>query len=429
MDDIKQRIVEMIENNKPQIITSVQEMIRYPSVMGEEKDAQIYYSRILEQLSFHVDVWEPTMEDMKINPDFLSDRDNFKGSPNVVGVLKGKGGGKSILLNGHVDVVPEGDNDWDDSPWSGKLEDGKIYGRGASDMKGGLIANVMAVKAIIDSGIKLKGDVIIESVVGEETGGGGTLSAISRGYQAEGAIVSEPTDLYVCPVSMGAMWFRITVKGLAAHAGTSYLGVNAISKASKIIQKLDAFEMKRAELKKHELYQHMAVPFAVNIGTIKGGIFPTSVPDEVIIEGRMGVSPDEEIWEARKDLEDAVYEVAETDVWLKEHMPKIEWYGFCISSGGVDKDHAMVNTINDNYKYVKGSDPIVVGTPWGTDAGALNRYGNTPTVIFGPGPGETAHKANEYVEVDKLIETTKIIACTVLDWCGYEQTNERDEIA
>ncbi|AOT68699.1 peptidase [Geosporobacter ferrireducens] len=421
MDNVKQQVLKMIENSKNEIITRVQEIVRYPSVTGEEKDAQAYVSRMLKELSFYVDIWEPTMDEMEINPDFLAARDHFDGSPNVVGVLKGKGGGKSILLNGHVDVVPEGDNDWDDSPWSGKLEDGKIYGRGASDMKGGIIANIMAVKAIIASGIKLKGDVIIESVIGEETGGGGTLSAISRGYKANGAIVSEPTDLQVCPVSMGAMWFRITVKGLAAHAGTSYLGINAISKASKIIQKLDEFEARRVKLKKHELYQHMAVPFAVNIGTIKGGVFPTSVPDEVIIEGRMGVSPDEEIREARKDLEDAVYEVSEKDNWLKEHMPKIEWYGFCISSGGVDRDHAIVKAINDNYKYVKGSEPVVVGTPWGTDAGALNRYGNTPTVIFGPGPGETAHKANEYVEVEKLMEATKVIACTILDWCGYEQ--------
>ncbi len=421
MNDVKTRVLDMIEKNRNEIIRSTQEIIKYPSVSGKEKEAQVYYSEILKKLSFDVDIWEPTNEETKINPDFLSTREDYEGSPNVVGVLKGKGGGKSIILNGHIDVVPEGDNDWHDSPWSGKFENGKVYGRGASDMKGGLIANIMAVKAIIDSGIKLKGDVIVESVIGEETGGAGTLAAISKGYKADGAIVPEPTDLNVCPVSMGAMWFRITVKGKAAHAGTSYLGVNAISMTSKIIQKLDEFEVKRTKLKRHDLYKHMDVPFAVNIGTIKGGVFPTSVPDEVILEGRMGISPDEEIGEARKALEDAVHEVAMTDDWLRDNMPEIEWFGFCISSGGIDREHALVQTMTDSYRYVMGSEPNVIGTPWGTDAGSLNRYGNIPAVTFGPGPGERAHKANEYVEVDKLLETTKVIACTVLDWCEYQE--------
>jgi len=227
--------------------------------------------------------------------------------------------------------------------------------------------------------------------------------------------------MQLCPVSMGVTWFRIIIKGLAAHGATSYLGVNAINKASMIVQKLNEFEAKRIKEIKHELYKHHPAPFSVNIGIIKGGIFPTSVPDEVIIEGRMSFSPDEEISEARRELENAVYGAAREDGWLKEHMPQIEWYGFCLNSGSVDKEHALVKTIADNYKYVKNDDPNIVGTPWGTDAGALIRYGNTPAVVFGPGPGGTAHKANEYVDVEKLIETTKIIACTILDWCGYEQ--------
>ncbi len=421
MDAIKERVLKKVENNKNELVKNLQEIIRFPSVTGEEKNAQIYYSKILEKLSFNVDIWEPTIEDTKINPYFLTTRDNFRGSPNVVGVLKGKSGGRSIILNGHIDVVPAGDKDWSDAPWSGKFEDGRVYGRGATDMKGGLIANIMAVKAIMDAGITLKGNVIVESVIGEETGGAGTLSAISRGYKADGAIVSEPTDLRVCPVSIGVMWFRITIRGLAAHAGSAHLGVNAISKASMIIQGLDQFDKKRAQMKRHELYKHAPAPFNINIGTLKGGIFPTSVPDEAVIEGRMAFSPDEDISEARQALEKAVYEVAEKDDWLKEHVPEVEWFGFCLNSGKIDKDHILTRTIAENYSYVKGDDPSIIGTPWGTDAGALIRYGNIPTVVFGPGPGSTAHKANEYVEVEKLLEATKVIACAVLDWCGYEE--------
>lgn len=417
----KIKVLKTIDSSREQIIRRTQELIKYPSVFGNEKNAQIYYSNLLKELSFNIDMWEPTNEQTRINPHFLSSRDNYEGSPNVVGVLKGKGGGKSIILNGHIDVVPEGDNDWTDSPWSGKLKNNRIYGRGSSDMKGGLIANLMAVKAIIDSDIKLKGDVIIESVIGEETGGAGTLAALSRGYEADAAIVPEPTDLKICPVSMGAMWFKIKIKGKSAHAATSNLGVNAISKASKIIQKLNEFDKIRAKSEKHELYEHMEVPFAINIGKIKGGVFPTTVPDSVIIEGRMGISPNEKIAEARKSFENAVHEVIYDDSWLEKNPPQIDWFGFCISPGGIERNHSLVQIMTENYKNIKKNRPDVQGTPWGTDAGSLNRYGNIPTVTFGPGPGERAHKANEYIEIDKLINTTKIIASTVLDWCGYDK--------
>lgn len=410
----------MVEENKSQMIEYLQEIIRFPSVLGEEKDAQIYYSKLLNKLDFDVDIWEPTPEDMNINPNFMPSRDDYKGSPNVVGTLKGIGGGRSILLNGHIDVVPAGGNDWNDSAWSGKFEEGRVYGRGANDMKGGLIANLMAVKAIVDSGIRLKGDVILESVIGEETGGAGTLSAISRGYKADAAIVPEPTDLRLCPVSMGVIWFRIIIKGFAAHAATSYLGVNAISKASIIIQKIDEYESKMIKEKKHELYSHHPSPFSINIGIIKGGVFPTSVPDEVIMEARMSFSPDDKIEDVKKALEEAVFEAAKSDSWLSEHLPVIEWYGFCLDSGSVNKDHDIIKTIKDNYREIKGIDPEIIGTPWGTDAGALIRYGNTPTIVIGPGPGGMAHKANEYVDIEMMIDTIKIFACTILDWCGYE---------
>ena len=143
-----------------------------------------------------------------------------------------------MMLSGHVDVVPEGPTAWTHDPFVGQRENGRVYGRGAADMKGGLIANLMAVKAIKDAGIRLKGDVTLASVIGEETGGAGTLSLISRGYRADGGIVPEPSDLHICPVSMGVIWFRVDIEGLLAHAANAHLGVSAISKAALIVEAL-----------------------------------------------------------------------------------------------------------------------------------------------------------------------------------------------
>jgi acetylornithine deacetylase len=412
------RILETIEALKPEIVENLAHFVRIPSVQGEEQNAQLFYKKLLEDISFTPDIWEPSPEDASINPNYMGSRAHFQGSPNVVGVLKGSGGGKSILLNGHVDTVPPGDSNWDESPWSGGIREGRVYGRGASDMKAGLMANYMAIKAIAACGVKLKGDVILESVVDEETGGMGTLSAIKRGYKADGAIVSEPTDLRICPVQMGAMWFRITVKGKASHAGTAHLGVSAIEKSAVLIKAFQVFNAARGRDKKHALYAAMPASFGVNIGLIKGGLFPTIVPDKVILEGRMGISPDEEVPAARAALESAVSAAAEMDPWLAEHPPMVEWYGFCLNSGAIPLDHELVKNTAANYKAVKGSEPVIAGTPWGTDAGALNRFANTPALIFGPGPGGMAHQANEYIEISQLVDATKVIALTVLSWCG-----------
>ncbi|WP_128425617.1 peptidase [Gudongella oleilytica] len=415
----KARVLEIIEGNRDEAAGYLSGLLKHPSVMGSEESAQRYYAELLKLLDMEIDIWEPRAEDMKINPDFMPARDDYTGSPDVVGVLRGTGGGRSILLNGHVDVVPAGGNDWTDDPWSGKIEDGKVYGRGANDMKGALIAYLMAMKAIKEAGISLKGDVLIGSVIGEETGGAGTLSLINRGYKADGAIISEPSDLRVCPVSMGVIWFRVRVRGLMAHAATSYLGVNAISKAAMLIQEIDAYEERMIRDKKHPLYSHHPSPFSINIGIIKGGVFPTSVPDEVILEARMSFSPDDDIAMVKKELEETIHKAAMKDEWLKDHLPEVEWYGFCLNSGSVPMDNPLLGAILDNFKLVKEKEAEVIGTPWGTDAGALIRYGNIPTIVFGPGPGGMAHKADEYIDIDMLQDTTKVIAATILDWCGH----------
>ena len=415
----KTRVLEIIDSNKDEAVKYLSGLLKHPSVMGHEESAQLYYAELLKLLDMEVDVWEPKPDDMKINPDFMPARNDYTGSPDVVGVLKGSGGGRSMLLNGHVDVVPAGGNDWTDDPWSGKYEDGKVYGRGANDMKGALVAYLMAMKAIKEADISLKGDVLIGSVIGEETGGAGTISLISRGYRADGAIISEPSDLRVCPVSMGVIWFRVRIRGFMAHAATSYLGVNAISKAAMLIQEIDSYEKRMIRDKKHPLYSHHPSPFSINIGIIKGGVFPTSVPDEVVLEARMSFSPDDDIAQVKKELEETIYEAAKKDEWLRDHLPEIEWYGFCLNSGSVPMDHPLLGSIVENFKLVKDKEPEIIGTPWGTDAGALIRYGNIPTIVFGPGPGGMAHKADEYIDVDMLQDTTKVIAATILDWCGH----------
>ncbi|BCK85330.1 peptidase [Dysosmobacter sp. NSJ-60] len=418
---IKEKVYQLLDERAEEYFRYLGEFLHHPSTLGQEESAQQYYAELLQNLGLEVDLWYPQPQDMACNPYFLPCRDDYAGSPDVVGICKGSGGGRSLLLNGHVDVVPAGKNDWEDSPWSGLRKTGRVYGRGSSDMKGGLIANLMAMDAIIKSGIKLKGDVLLASVIGEETGGAGTLSMLSRGYRADGAIVPEPSDLNICPVSLGVIWFRIRVKGLAAHAANAYLGVNAISKATLIIQALDTCNEEKRTRVQHPLYcgdNHN--PFNINMGQIHGGTIATSVPDEVVIEGRIAFSPDEDVVDAKKVVEDAVVKAAEQDSWLREHSPEVEWHSFCLNSGQIPTDHPLTTAVCHAYEEVAGEPPVISGTPWGTDAGAMIRVGGIPTVVFGPGPNAKAHQANEYVEEKKLLQVAKVIASTILDWCEVQ---------
>jgi acetylornithine deacetylase len=177
-----------------------------PSTQGNEREAQLLVAGKLSEMNLTVEVWEPEGETLTAHPFFCSTRDRFNGSPNVVGVMQGSGGGRSIILNGHIDVVPAGDpGQWEGDPFSGEMKDGKLYGRGATDMKGGTVSLLLAIQAIRELNIRLKGDVIFQSVVEEESGGAGTLAAILQGYKADAALIPEPTNMRIFPKQQGSM--------------------------------------------------------------------------------------------------------------------------------------------------------------------------------------------------------------------------------
>ena len=326
--DHQNKLESYIDAHAEEAISFLQKMIQQPSIQGNERGVQEIVIKKLNDLGLQVDVWDPSHEDLSVSPYFIPSRDSFAGSPNVVGVLKGHGKGKSIIFNGHIDVVPEGDRTkWRHDPFSGQVEDGKMYGRGTTDMKGGNVAMLLAVEAVVKSGIKLNGDIIFQSVIEEESGGAGTLATLVRHYQADAAIIPEPTNMKLFIKQQGSMWFRITVEGLSAHAGTRYEGVSAIEQAWKIHQGILALEKKRNALIDDPLYSHIPIPVPINVGKIQGGSWPSSVPDLVTIEGRIGVAPHEEMQDVKKELSDHLAQVCSSDEWLRDHPVKVEFFG------------------------------------------------------------------------------------------------------
>ena len=422
MKNQKDRIKQWMKENRARGARLLQILVQENSTRGSESSTQAIVIEKCRQLGLTLDIWEIGGQELRNHPAFCCDRQSFEGNPNLVAVLKGTGGGKSIILNGHIDVVPVGDvANWEYDPFSGRIECGKLYGRGATDMKGGNVALLMAIEALIANGIKLKGDIIFQSVIEEESGGAGTLAAVLRGYRADGAIIPEPTNMKIFPKQQGSMWFRITVKGRAAHGGTRYEGVSAIEKSVIVIQRLQQLEKDRNESITDPLFEKIPIPIPINIGKIISGEWPSSVPDRAVIEGRMGVLPEETIQDAKMKMEKCLQGLNERDEWFRENPLQIEWFGGRWLPGSLESDHPLVLELSKSFIEIKGEAPVIEASPWGTDGGILSTVGNTPVVVFGPGITETAHDANEHIELEALFSACEIIALTLMNWCEVSE--------
>jgi len=420
---LSEKIKKDIEENKDNYIQYLKDIVKEPSTIGYEAGAQKIVEERLKGNNLEVDVWIPQHKDLLESEYYNPIRDNYDGSPNVVGTLKGTQGGRSLILNGHIDVVPAGDLDkWEHGPYSGKILNGKLYGRGTTDMKGGNVATLIALETIINLGIKLKGDVIYQSVIEEETGGAGTISAIQRGYTADIAIIPEPSEMKIFPKQQGSLWFKINVQGISAHGGTRYEGVNAIEKGIIIFNQLLELEDRRNErYLQQELYKDNPIPIPINIGQFNGGIFPSSVPEEVVIQGRYGVGPDETITEAKAEFQQMLDDLVKVDGWFEKYPATVKWEGIHLPSGGSDINHPMLKILENNFKKIENEKPLSAGSVWGTDGGLLTKYGNIPSIIFGPGTTSMAHFTDEYIELDKLFRTAEIITLSIIDWCEIDE--------
>lgn len=422
MEKIEDRIKIWLSHNRVKGTKLLQRLVQERSIRGDESKAQAIIVEKLREIGLKLDIWELGGTELINHSFFCSDRKDFRGNPNVVGVWKGTGGGRSIILNGHIDVVPEGDLDeWEEDPFSGLIQEGRLYGRGSTDMKGGTVSLLLAIESIKNSNIKLKGDVIFQSVIEEESGGAGTLAAVLRGYKADGAIIPEPTNMKLFPKQQGSMWFRMKVKGRSAHGGTRYEGVSAIEKMMVLINQLQLLERERNQRVTDPLYAGIPIPIPINIGVIHSGGWPSSVPDIAVIEGRMGVAPDETLEAARKEMSIWLDRLGEKDPWFKTCPPTIEWFGGNWLPGNLDQEHSLMDIVSRSFQKTTGKVPIVEASPWGTDGGILSTIGDTPVIVFGPGITEVAHDTNEHIVLDDVFEAAEIIAGVLLDWCGVEE--------
>jgi acetylornithine deacetylase len=293
---------------------------------------------------------------------------------------------------------------------------GELHGRGACDMKAGLVAAIAAVSAVRRSGAPLRGDLLLACVAGEEDGGLGTFATLRRGWTADACVVPEPTGLDLVTANAGALTFRLRVPGLATHASRRTEGVSAVEKLVPLLAALQRLEADRNR-EVDPLMARWAMAYPLSIGRVRAGDWASSVPDLLVAEGRLGVALDEPLEDARAALELAVADASAADPWLREHPATVEWWGGQFASGRLAAGSDLAQRVAAAHHAAGGAAQQTWAAPYGSDL-RLMSGGGVPTLHYGPGDTALAHAPNESVPISEVVTATRALALLALDVCG-----------
>jgi acetylornithine deacetylase len=393
------------------------DLIAIPSITGDEGAARDAVARLMAGAGLEVRSWDADPVALTDDPDHPGAEVPRSSLPLAAGTLRGARPGPRVLLAGHTDVVPPGSpGAWSLDPFRPEVRNGHVYGRGACDMKGGLVAALAAlaaVRAVVDPA-DLAGEAVVLAVPSEEDGGAGMLAAIRAGFVADAAVITEPTRLEIVTIQAGAITFRLAVPGRAAHASVRREGVSALEKLEVLHAALRADEAARTAAETRPEMRALGLPYPTIIGTVHGGDWASTVPDLVVAEGRYGVRAGQVAEEAAEELRSVITAACAADPWLREHPATLTVAGGRFSSVEVEADHPLPMGLAAAAESVLGRRPPFVGVPYGSDMRLLVRQGATPTVMFGPGDVRDAHAADEHVALDEVVACARVLAAWVV---------------
>jgi len=379
------------------------DLVRYPSFDGYEENVVARIGEYLQDIGAEVDVWHDDVVSLASLEGYPGHEVARATVPVVAGRLRGNRPGPAVLLTGHVDVVPPGDAaQWSADPFSGLVEDGRLYGRGSCDMKSGLVCalEVLDVFAKRD----FPGQIVFVAVPAEEDSGVGTLSAIERGWRGDVAILPEPSTQAGLPsivtAHAGAMGVSIFVPGRSAHASVRKTGECAFEHYLKIHDQLRRDEEALNAAEDDPLLKAIGMPYATSVGRVAGGTFISAVMDGLLVELRMGVAVSETVVEAEARIRRAVDRACNDDPWLADNPPTVTITSRGFGSARTPVDHPLVKTLHAAHEQVQGDAPQIRAAPFGCDMAGWVRRAGVPMVIYGPGNIELAHAPDESVSLD-----------------------------
>ena len=416
-DELELEIAQAVSAEAPAIEDLLRRLIEQPTTLGNEDAGQAVMREAFEDLGLEPIEVHMDAEALHSHPAAAPFDWGVDGKVNLVAPWGGTRGGRSLILNGHIDVVPAEENDqWARDPFRPVREGDWIYGRGAADMKCGLAAIVGAVRGLRALGLEPDGRVVLESVIEEECTGNGTLATVLAGHTADAAIIAEPFGAAITTSQVGVLWFHVRIRGVAVHAAEERRGVNAIEKSYEVMQALRGLE---AELNvaPPAPYDRFSHPINLNVGAIRGGDWASTVPGECVTTYRIALYPGTSVRDLQDRIEAVVAEAAVEDPAIFAHPPEVRYAGFTSEGYEIADDHPLVTTLSGAFARTVGTPPALVATTGTTDAGIFGTVGGTPAVCFGP-YAEQAHAANERVWFPSVVQTAQVMASFVREWCG-----------
>jgi acetylornithine deacetylase len=405
------------------LVETLGSLVRVPSVAGSdaECDIQELCADILRAEKTVVDQWEIDLDELMADPWFPGTEAVRTQALGVVGTTEGEGD-PALVLQGHLDVVPAGDpGTWQGTdPFSAEIREGRLYGRGACDMKAGVAANLAVVRTLRAAGVQLERPLAVHCVVGEEDGGLGAFATLRRGHRGDAAVITEPTGGRLVTATAGALTFRIEVVGRSAHGSMRREGVSAFEAFLPVHRAL--LELEGARNVDIDPLFAGDLPYALSVGVVQAGDWASNVPDRLVAEGRLGVRLDEDPRHARLGLDVAVTEASLSHPWLQENRPVVTWPGGQFASGRTDPDHPLVDEVRTAVVDATGGEaPPLAAEVYGSDLRLYVGIGGIPTLHYGPGDIRVAHAPLEYVDLDEVVQATRALTILTLRRCGTRE--------
>lgn len=423
----EREILDTVASQRDEAVALLQELVAHPSLLGHEASAQGLMKRQFGRLGLRVHEFAIDEAKIRTHPGYSPSIVSYDGRPNVVGVHEPRGArrGKSLILNGHIDVVPVGaERLWSRPPFEPHIDGDRLFGRGAADMKAGIVAYTFAFRALQRLGFEPAAPVYLQSVIEEECTGNGALACLVEGYTADAAIIPEPGE-GLMSAQMGVMWLTIDVYGMPVHAAYAHTGVAAIAFANYLVDRLRELEAawNRPEAR-HPVYCEHEHPINFNLGRLAGGEWTSSVPTHCRVDMRLGFYPGVTCAEVRQQVEALLKAAYEAHPQHASVRYEITYQGFQAEGCVVDLQASAMQQLMQCHRDIAGQEPPLRALTATTDVRFFHLYGKIPATCYGP-LGADIHGIDEWVSIASMQQVSAVLALFIARWCGLERLPAR----
>lgn len=416
----EKRIVEAVAAREDEAVARLGALVAEGSLLGHEAGAQARMRDTYADLGLAVETFLIDEARCSEHPAWSPSIVSYDGRPNVVGIHEPRGPvrGRSLILNGHIDVVPVGAEAlWTRPPFEPWRDGDRLYGRGSADMKAGLVACVTALQALRDLGFEPAARVILQSVVEEECTGNGALACLVQGYTADAALIPEPTH-GIMSAQMGVMWLALEVHGFPVHAAYAHEGTDAIRFAQTLVDELRELEaLWNAPENRHPVYAGHTHPVNFNLGKLHGGEWASSVATHCRADLRLGFYPGVSPAQVRAEVEKRLAAAHARHPARDSVRYEIVYEGFQAEGLVVDTQQPIIRTLVDSHRDIVGAEPAFAAFTGTTDVKFFHLYGDMPSTCYGP-QGSDIHGIDEWVSIASMQQVAAVYALLIARWCG-----------